>query len=623
MRNVRDAASPGTESPATRRWTGQDTVNAAAVAVLSAIFAALRWKKMGSLLWLDPAHWLNEISRAARGEIPYRDFSFQYPPFTVYLYGWLLRAAGIRFTAVQSITDIIDGAVIACCYALIHKLFPRSLHVAVAGLLVAVCSTSLMNFNLFSFETYSPSLQTGAVGVLLLLFGLLGYIRDGAISPWGWVWTACGGFIAILSKPEAALAAVCMLGLAGLMVGHPGLSLRAAAVAVLPAAGAYALAGWAAGMENLRAGVTGYGLATAFCPWWPTGVGLFGMLAYCGAAAAIAALLTLPKWNTFRAVYAGRYGVLLAAAAGGAAAYGAYILYQTYDALTEPGLALAERVRRTVPYVLYTSPVLEPALWVAIAAFLTLAWRVLVRGEASPLDRDLLLITAIPAAMGTRGLFGTTQGIYPEVAAICYPFLLILGPYFVWRFLQPAGPRYAATVVIALTAGYGLVRVAGGWPDMLSDRQYGTVSTTAGSVRARNYGTDAKVYDYVMSHTSADDYVVDLPYGGGINFASGRRYPIFNTQLWGMGVSSFYEQRDLTLIQRRPPKVIIGLSEANLGTYWGFGQRGNRACPCPRLVWKPDQPSWDPGRVFPVVRYIEEHYRVDETIGDRVLWVAK
>jgi hypothetical protein len=623
MRTVHDAASPGTESEAAQRWTTEDTLNAAAVAVLTAIFAALRWEKMGSLLWLDPAHWLNEISRAAGGEIPYRDFSFQYPPFAIYLYGWLLRAFGTRFSTVQAITDVIDGATIACSYALIRRLFPRSLHLAVASCLVAVCSTSLMNFNLFSFETYSPSLQTGAIGVLLLLFGLLGYIREGLMSSRGWALTACGGFIAVSSKPEAALAAVCLLSLAGRIAGSLRVSVRVAAVALLPGAAAYALAGWAAGMANLRAGVTGYGLATAFCPWWPTGVGLFGMLAYCGAAAAIAGLATLPKWNTFRALYSRRYGALLASAAGGAVVYGSYIFYQSHDALTAPGLALAERVRRTVPYVLFSSPVLEPGLCVSIAIFVALAWRVLVRGAGRPEDRESLLITAIPAVMGTRALFGTTQGVYPEVAAICYPFLLILGPYFLWRLLTQAGPRYAVAAVIALTVGYGLLRVAGGWPDMLSDRHYRTLSTAAGDVRVRNFDIDAKVYDYVMRHTVSEDYVLDLPYGGGINFASGRRYPIFNVQLWGLGVPGYYEQRDLELIQRRPPKVIIGLDEASLGTYWGFGQRGNRTCPCPRLVWMPDTPSWDPSHVFPVVRYIQEHYRVEERIGDRVLWVAK
>src|SRR5579884_3721708 len=155
---------------------------------------------MGSLTWLDPAHWLNEIFRFASGEMPYRDFSYQYPPFALFLYGSLLRVFGATFTTVQTITNVIDVAVIAACYALIRRLLPRALHAAVACAMVAVCATSLMNFNFFSYVTYSPSLQTGALGVLLLLLGLLRYFERG--SP-GWVPAGCGGFIALLSKPES------------------------------------------------------------------------------------------------------------------------------------------------------------------------------------------------------------------------------------------------------------------------------------------------------------------------------------------------------------------------------------------------------------------------------------
>src|SRR5579885_318765 len=151
--------------------------NAALLSLVCLVFVVLRWKKMGSLMWLDPAHWLNEISRLARGELPYRDYSFQYPPFVIFLYGWLLRLFGISFTAVQVITDVIDLGVIACCFVLIRRLLPPALHLAVGCCLVAVCATSLMNFNVFSYVTYSTSLQTGALGLFLLLFGLLPHIR--------------------------------------------------------------------------------------------------------------------------------------------------------------------------------------------------------------------------------------------------------------------------------------------------------------------------------------------------------------------------------------------------------------------------------------------------------------
>ena len=568
---------------------------------------------MGSLMWLDPAHWLDEISRLARGELPYRDFSFQYPPFAVFLYGWLLRLFGIRFTTVQVITDIVDVAVIASCYALIRRLLPRALHLAVACCLVAVCATSLMNFNIFSYVTYSPSLQTGALGVMLLLFALLAYLRNTRLTPVDWALTACGGFIAVLSKPESALASFCAIALFALLTRRLWLSTKILVVAFAPAVAAYAILANVVGFANLRAGITAYGLATAFCPWWPTGLGVFGLLAALGEAAAVAALFALP--------YGQRYRPLKWAGPAGAAIWLAYIAYQNKHALTSPDLSLIERARRVLPYVIYTSPILEPVLMVSIAMFLYLAWRTIRRQAA---DSELLLIVAMPVVMAARSLFSTTQSIYPEVAAICYPFLLILGPYFLWRFLTSAAePQYAIAIVAALTFGYACVRVAGGWADMLSDRNYGTLQTEAGAVRLQNYEIDSAVYAYVMAHTKPDDYVLDLPYGGGMNFATGRRWPIFNVQLFGLGVPPKYEQLDLELIQSRPPRLIIGQDEDHLGVFWGYGQKGDRACPCPRLVWAPDQSVWDPNHVMPVVRYIEEHYRPSEKFGNKVIWIPK
>src|SRR5260370_29218479 len=126
-----------------------------------------------------------------------------------------------------------------------------------------------------------------------------------------------------------------------------------------------------------------------------------------------------------------------------------------------------------------------------------------------------------------------------------------------------------------------------------------------------------------MAHTAPDDYVLALPYGGGLNFASGRRYPIFDVQLSGLGVPPYYEQLDLDLIRRRPPRLVIGQDEPHLGTYWGYGQKGDRACPCPRLVWAPHRPLWDPNHLLLVAAFIQAHYHPVEKIGNKLLWAPK
>ena len=116
-------------------------------------------------------------------------------------------------------------------------------------------------------------------------------------------------------------------------------------------------------------------------------------------------------------------------------------------------------------------------------------------------------------------------------------------------------------------------------------------------------------------------YVLDIPYGGGLNFATGRRSPIYTTQLTSIGWSRVYQQRDLDLFRSHPAKIVIAQNDAKLGTFWGFGPPGNLMCACPRLVWQPDQPNWDPDYVFPLVSYIKANYRVAAEIGDKLILV--
>ena len=89
------------------------------------------------------------------------------------------------------------------------------------------------------------------------------------------------------------------------------------------------------GFANLRAGISAYGLATAFCPWWPTGLGVLGLLGALGEAVVIAAVLSIP----FRRRYPG----LPWLAVPGGILYLTYLAYQNWHALTDPGLSFLGR----------------------------------------------------------------------------------------------------------------------------------------------------------------------------------------------------------------------------------------------------------------------------------------
>jgi hypothetical protein len=46
---------------------------------------------------------------------------------------------------------------------------------------------------------------------------------------------------------------------------------------------------------------------------------------------------------------------------------------------------------------------------------------------------------------------------------------------------------------------------------------------------------------------------------------------------------------------------------------------GSRACVCPRLVWIPDRPSWDPAQVYPLIDYIARNYHLAARMGGKMI----
>jgi hypothetical protein len=140
--------------------------------------------------------------------------------------------------------------------------------------------------------------------------------------------------------------------------------------------------------------------------------------------------------------------------------------------------------------------------------------------------------------MPPRTWFGSTQGVTADIAAACHPFLLVLGPYLLWSFLSKALPTIPAMLIV------GCIAI--------------------------NYG-----YAW-LSHTGPSDYVLELPYGGGLNFASRRPNPIFDTMLFNMQIPPEYQRKDLERIEQRGPALIVAQDAPRLGTNFSFGIAGHR-----------------------------------------------
>jgi hypothetical protein len=590
--------------------------------VLCGIVMVLRWVKIESFYNSDTSMWLSQVGRFARGEMPYRDFSWNYPPLAIFLLGYIARIFGITFSVLQIAMDVISLAVVLLCWWLGRILLPPSIRFVTAAAVVAVCATTLTKFNLFSFATYSPSLHLAAVGLLMAMIGGVRQIRRHTSSGADFGLLAGGVFIASISKPEALAAAWGALILLAALDRSRSWKwyLGIAAAAGVASAAVYAATISVVGLEDLKAGIGGYGLASFACPWWPTGLGVYGAIACTGEAAFLAALLLWPVRGSIREGLQARMRAVWIAGAAGLIVFATYVGYQSADAF-HSSIPFSLKIEAVARALIWTSPALLPVMWASIFVWIVLAprWR-----KLSDRWRAFLFVLAIPVAISLRGLFGTTLFPFTEVSALCYPFFVMAAAWLIdalYAWALPQSGRAATVAVWLALGGYGILRFVGAWPTQLSDRNFYTLQTRAGTVRLADGHLSEQIYSYVVAHTKPGEMLFDLPYGGGFNFAAGLPSPAFTTQYQQLRTPMKYQLRDMAKFLDNPPELVIATRAPHFDARWGHNENMN--CPFPRLVWRPDEPSWDPDYVFPIVRYIEQNYRVlteagpEEILGRR------
>ena len=631
--------TPGEKNASDQRFGRMDLRNLAVILFLCFVFGYLRWLELDTLVWGDSGRWLFEGQRVAAGEVPYRDFSWLYPPLAVLILGWTMKLFGITFAVAQVFVDLTSFALVLLAYALIRLLLPRFLLLPVMVCLLATGGTSLMFFSLFSFLMYVPALLTGAAGFLLLLIGVLCYLQSGRLTAGTWLIITLGAFVAAYSKPETLLATYSTLGLLAIVdrqYWFAGKKTRDwfwhyAKVAVAcggPVLAAYVWIGVVAGFRNLWLGVTGYGVSSTACPWWPTGVGLFGAMASLGEAAFIASALSLVLRRQFTIRFGRAYLFALAGGLVGACVFVAYVLYSNWDLLTG-SRSLTDKIWYSASSTLWSGAVLLPVMWSCTVLWLCLMLRWLVTGRPSRSSLAMLVLLTGPVAMSSRGWFNWHLGVTTTVPAICYPFFIVLAPYLMWRLLLLAGPvpdldrgiyaRPGAAVATVLMV-YALLRVVGGYSSQLSSSPHSGLSTLAGDIRLSSFGVDSEIYRFLMDNTQSDDTILDIPFGGGMNLATHRLSPLFSTMFMDLKMPDDLLERDLERIRARPPKIVIAQNAPNFGALYGLD---GCTCAFPHVVWIPPTSGVVPGKVFPAITYIQQHYRVSKMVGQKLLLVRK
>jgi len=606
-------------------------------------------------LGADSGRGLFEAYRLSQGEMPYRDFTLQYPPLSTWLLGLAFRSLGSTFMTAQIVFDVLGVLITFLTWHLARKLLPESLALAATAALILQGANQYI---FFSLSIYSHAPLTGMIGILLLLCGVVDYLKnDGPWKPIQIVQVGFGSLISLLSKPEFIFGTIVCIGVLAIVDRQQNFYNKSrkswlyqyvwvAMLAIVPAMLIYILIANLAGLNNLLAGLTGYGQGTQSCPWWPTGLGLFGSLVALGQVVVITALFSLPHALVLYRHYKQKYILMWLGAILGVIGFIYYYYYWHY---------VLHTVGQTMPLLFHISDLLQlrtvllPALWFAIPF-----WFIQTKHIATSIFQDqpitpntsiwyILLGTGL--ALTLRNLFGSHLTSDVSVALAGFPILVIIATYFLvllqqtfekitiakdktiglnqtmWLKFRPN----LALIVIVTYAGLHILGVVK--EGLTGYKQYATLNTMAGPIKVAEQG-DILLYDYIINHSQSEDFVLNISYSaGGINFATHRPSPIATTQFGLFAPTPEFLNVDLERLQRNPPKIVVAANDSSLGAGYGLlpsslghGSLFITRCSFPRLVWVANEPAYPLDTPFPVVEYIRANYKPKTQISSRDIW---
>ncbi len=587
------------------------------LALLSAIFCARNWLVLGSF-WGDSARSIFEFFRAAQGEMPYRDYSFPYPPLSVALFGTGMRWMGLTFRSVQILMDLTSILCVFSVWRLTVRLMPRLTALIVSLAFIAVVANSGKGLALFSMDIYTPSSLLGLTGIVLLCIGFVDMTREGRLSLAASAYLAGGALMGLLSKVETAFTVVAaFLCVALLHVlqkrGRILVDLAlVAAILFIPSAFIYLGIFYWLGSTPVLAGLSSYAMATMVCPWWPTGLGLCAVVSSLGGAIASIAIVNamLPKQEVDRKAVRIRQAAIGLAGA---------VCWITFSTIFYKQITYLQKIQGPMGVINFTvslGTLSTLIVWASIALFVREVL-LLRRGAARSSEDDLFLIfNGIISALALRGLFQSPISHFPENPAVLQGFTVPVAPFLlplflrrwnaIWKSSAPStGSARIGMGMAVLLVLLGVVRVVGAG---VKGAPTNVLLTRAGAVKVDT--RSAEVYNFVSRTGAAAGGVADFAYGGGLNFALHSPNPLFTTQFVNFRPTPQQRQRDLLQLESHEPTVAIRLGPDSV--YYGSGV----GCAFPAIKWTAPPCASNASETFPAVQYVDTHYYRCRRFGD-------
>ncbi len=152
-------------------------------------------------IWGDFGRWHEEVKRFTQGEIPYKDFTWPYPPLSLYLYGWLAKVFGNSFLALRLISTGITILISFLVFSIARHCVPKKiLPIMVIACVMMGAGNSSHGGETLGAGMYTPAAPVGILMSLLCLFAAIRYIASSSKS---WLYVMGIGFAgAFLSKQD-------------------------------------------------------------------------------------------------------------------------------------------------------------------------------------------------------------------------------------------------------------------------------------------------------------------------------------------------------------------------------------------------------------------------------------
>jgi len=244
----------------TRLHNLSDVLPLIAFGLLLGLYLWLTWGFIG-IWWGDYGRWLHEVGRFASGEIPYRDFSWPYPPLAIYLFGAFVASFGDDINTIRTLSAAICLGIFAMYLLFIRDLLEKPLvaPVFVVGFLLAVSYSSIESETLAA-GMYTPAAPLGALLILAAAYVYLRIYRDPHL-----VSVIAAGVLpalAIGAKQDYWIPALCLLAFVAFRIRHKraqAFALAATFFGVLIAGAGFVIT--QAGLRNFLDGLAGFNIA--------------------------------------------------------------------------------------------------------------------------------------------------------------------------------------------------------------------------------------------------------------------------------------------------------------------------------------------------------------------------